>query len=182
MSPKTLPVAVTAAVAAATLFNFVAVPSAHAQTKAALVRDVDHAQPVNGYCYAYTTPSFGSLKCTLYSVPAHKRLVVETVSYSGRFHPGKSPSQVVFGLNNPNVSVVYFPASAAPGTPEYSNTYAVTPGFVSENAGFRNFGGSQPLRIHIDENQSLAASAFEDDSSNNDQPQYFAFSGYLIDK
>ena len=180
MSPKTFPAVAT--VVAATLVNFVVVAPAHAQAKPALVRDVDRStlQPVNGYCYSYTSGNFGPLKCTLYSVPAGKRLVVETVSYSGRFHPGKAPNQIVFGLNNPNLGVVIFPAGAAPGTPIYSNTYSVIP-MLAYEGDYRYFGLAQTLRMYIDESQSFAASAFED-GSNNEQPQYFAFSGYLVDK
>jgi hypothetical protein len=169
MSPKT-PFTVAAAVAVAVL-NVAFVAPVHAQVKAALVRDVDRStsQPVNGRCIA-GTDSNGAIKCVLYSVPAGKRLVVETVSYQAVSEAGTPVYQVLFGLNDPSSSNLFYPGS---------NIYSVTPTFVYETSA-RVYSATQALRIYIDENQSLAAGDTHGGTANFQQG--FSFSGYLVDK
>lgn len=170
MSPKTL-LTLVAAVAAVPL-NFAFVAPAHSQVKAALVRDVDRPtlQPVNGACGGFIDNN-GVIKCLLFTVPAGKRLVVETVSYSATTQAGTPVYQVVFGQNDPSAANLFYSST---------NTYAVNPAYAYENGGARVYSATQALRIYIDENQSLAAG--DSHGGNANYQQLFTFSGYLVDK
>ena len=166
MSPKTL-LSLAAAVAVAFLNVAFATP-AQAQVKAALTRDVDRptAQPVNGKC----SLDMGVDKCTLYTVPSGKRLVVEQVAYSVAVRTGGPIYELAFGLDTPlstRVSI-YNP-----------NSFPVTPALQYDYLNVRTYSGSQALKIYLDENQVLAASV-----SLAPQPYVpvFAFTGYLVDK
>jgi hypothetical protein len=141
-------------------------------TRPILTRDVDRgaAQPVNGTCTAaYYVNNVGAGKCVLFTVPAGKRLVVETVSYYVNVDPSLPLLNIVFGLNTPSANIL-------PGSP---NTYTVstTP---TNNGVSLYYSASQALHIYIDEAQSLAA-AFQDSGGAN-YDQTFSFSGYLVDK
>src|ERR1700682_5100019 len=56
-------------------------PAATAQAKAAVVRDAGPIEPVTGYC-TFTQTSGVPYGCDLVTVPAGKRLVLETISIS----------------------------------------------------------------------------------------------------
>lgn len=134
-----------------------------------LTRDVDRgtAQPVNGACSASFADSVGT--CILFTVPAGKRLVVETVSYSVALTPSQYLTSILFGLNT---ALPYFQV----GSP---NLYAVstTPYF---NGGANVYSASQPLRIYLDQGQAFVAGGSVTGSSNYEQD--FSFSGYLVDR
>jgi hypothetical protein len=134
-----------------------------------LTRDIDRgtAQPVNGACIASFAAGPGS--CVLFTVPAGKRLVVETVSYSVVVSPTQSLGSIVFGLNTvPQYFQVGSPNLYAVSTAPYFNGAAVV------------YSASQPLRIYLDEGQAFAAGGSISDSNNYEQD--FSFSGYLVEK
>jgi hypothetical protein len=145
------------------------VSPAHAQ-KAALTRDIDRpsAQPVNGTCQAST--QFGSIKCNLYTVPAGKRLVVETVSYRATAPGSSSIGQVLFGQDAGYSNLIL-------GLP---NTYLISPSLIITDGGIKVYGGTQALVAYIDEGKTLAAGVIVIGATNYIQD--FVFSGYLVDK
>lgn len=157
--------------AAATLVNFACVATATAQVKAALTRDVDRAtaQPAHGVCNA-TSDSFGAIKCTLYSVPAGKRLVVETVSYQMATASGTPVYSVVFGEDTGS-------ALLRLGDP---NVFSLTPMFAYEQGGAHVYTGTQALLMYVDENKIFAGGGVRGGMAN--YVQEFSFSGYLVDK
>jgi hypothetical protein len=134
-----------------------------------LTRDIDRgtAQPVNGACTASFAAALGN--CVLFTVPAGKRLVVETVSYSVVVLPSQSLVSIVFGLNTVSQ---YFQV----GSP---NLYAVSSAPYSNGAAV-GYSASQPLRIYLDEGQAFAAGGSISGSNNYEQD--FSFSGYLVEK
>lgn len=152
----------------------VLVPTAHAQTKAALTRDVDRpaAQPVSGKCTGSTfTDSF---KCTLYTVPMGKRLVVELVSQRLISLPTQAVTLLQFGRNDQALS------SFSDGDKVYSVNLGSS---VTFNGSFSTHFGSTSLRFYLDEGDQLAGSAvFSSYFGSAAQVQTFAFSGYLVDK
>lgn len=135
-----------------------------------LTRDVDRgaAQPVNGACSASFGDSVGN--CILYTVPAGKRLVVETVSYSVVVEPGQNLVSILFGLNTP---LPYFQV----GSP---NLYGVSTSPYFNGAAFI-YSATQPLRIYLDEGQSFTGGGSVN-SSGSSYEQDFSFSGYLVDR
>lgn len=169
MNQTTLRPVAAAAIAALALVALVT--PAHAQVKAALTRDVDRpsAQPVNGTCTT-ASDTVGAIKCALYSVPAGKRLVVETVSYKMATASGSAVYFVTYGQDAGFASLPF----------GYPNILSVTPAFAYEQAGARIYTGAQALQMYIDENQSFAAGGSRGGTAN--YVQSFSFSGYLVDK
>ncbi|CAN5432308.1 hypothetical protein BH11PSE9_BH11PSE9_17170 [soil metagenome] len=161
---------------AAVLFNAALVTPVRAQAKAALTRDVDRpsAQPVSAFCSAAS-----NMKCILYTVPAGKRLVVETVSYAVEAQNGGIVRNVVFGQDDTRFFL-------SPGIGP--NVYALTPAFtyldVYSNPGApspRKYAATQPLRAYLDENQVFAAVTYVAEAPVTNY-QVFTFSGYLVEK
>ena len=169
MNQMTLRTAAAAAMAA--FFSVAFVMPAQAQVKAAFTRDVDRptAQPVNGACTT-AADGFGSIKCALYSVPAGKRLVVETVSYKMTTASGTAVYFVTFGQDAGFANLPF----------GYPNIYNLTPVFTYEFASGRTYTGAQALQMYIDENQTFAAGGARGGTVN--YVNTFAFSGYLVDK
>ncbi len=169
MKPKNL--SLVAAVASAVLFNVAFVSPALAQAKAALTRDIDRssAQPVYGACQTYAD-SGGNIKCSLYTVPAGKRLVVESAGYSVSTATGSVVYEILFGpdAGYPNVSL-FSP-----------NVHFVAQVLAFELGSTRNFSATQALKIYLDEGQTLVAGTSHGGSAN--YLEYFKFSGYLVDK
>jgi hypothetical protein len=157
--------------AAAALFNVAFMTASYAQAKAALTRDVDRAtaQPATGACSAFSN-GIGTLKCALYTVPAGKRLVVETVSYRMTTASGTPIYFVNFGED---VGFADLPF----GTP---NIFNVAPVFAYASGGDTTYTGTQALRMYVDENKVFAAGGSRGGSVNYEQR--FSFSGYLVDK
>jgi hypothetical protein len=151
--------------------------NATAQVRPAFVRDVDRstAQPVSGFCNAYAPWEYpGLAKCELYTVPAGKRLVVETVSFRLVILTGQDVREVVFGKNNTQSPRLEF----GPGS------YAVSPGTpTADNILFEKlYSGSQALRFYLEEGEGLAGQDVYTGASVMSYPQSFGFSGYLVDK
>ena len=145
--------------------------TAGAQPKAALVRDVDRSssQPVHGYCVAPS--SGGAAKCTLLTVPAGKRLVVETVTYSILGEPGKRIIDILIGDGTE--------FSSAPVLDFNDNVYALPPVF-SNNYGVNRYATTQPLKMVLDEGRILVG--YVGSESSLSYSQQFGFSGFLVDK
>ncbi len=159
------------AAAAAALFSLNLVTPAEAQVKAALTRDVDRptAQPVTGACYA-ASDGLGNIKCSLYSVPAGKRLVVETVSYKMVTASSTSAYFINFGEDAGFANLSF----------GYPNVFNVTPSFAYEQGGARVYTATQALQMYVDENKTLAAGGVRGGGAN--YLNTFSFSGYLVDK
>lgn len=141
---------------------------AFAQTRAALIRDIDRpeAQPVNGSCTTIAQPVAGVASCLLMTVPVGKRLVVETVGYSAA-SGGNQPYPLMFGEGTGILS------ATSP------NVFSLTPVLGFPVTGAVIFTATQALRIYIDEGRSLWAT---DTPGITSFPQNFRFSGYLVDK
>lgn len=161
-----------AAAVSAVVLNVAVVTPAHAQVKAALTRDVDRpsAQPVNATCR-----TFSDAKCILYTVPAGKRLVVETVSYVAYSTSAGRIDSIYFGQDVADVYGFLLPDVN-------TNIYSVAPVLTSDAAGLRRYNATQPLRAYIDENQRLAAAVYSGGVGAYSTPQTLIFSGYLVDK
>lgn len=159
--------------AAAAALNIALTMPAHAQAKAALTRDIDRssAQPVHGIC-GESDASSGFLKCTLYTVPAGKRLIVETVSYEAVTAAGSVVTSVLFGQDYKGTSYLNM---------GFGNVFNIQPTYKYEQDGYRVYGGTQALRMYIDENNTLAAGG-----AHGGAYRYYgwqlSFSGYLVDK
>lgn len=154
--------------------TFALLSSAQAQpTRAAMTRDIDRAtsQPVNGV-NTCTSIFNHYVKCKLYTVPAGKRLVVETVSYQVTFDATQFLYSLAFGTDD--TSTQYLRISAP-------NVFVVAPGPPTVFGGNKYYSASQSLRFYIDEGQVLAA-GMEHGPSNTNYSHIFAFSGYLVDK
>lgn len=145
---------------------------AHAQVKAALTRDVDRptAQPVNGNCSTFPNTA-GVIKCALYTVPAGKRLVVETVGYEGTVSSGYSLYRVLFGQDG-GYPIVYL---------GQANVFPVTPVLAYDTGTVRTYSAAQSLNISLDENQVLVGGMDRSDFVSK-YLEFFSFSGYLVDK
>ncbi len=154
------------------LLNLLFSPLVNAQGKAALTRDVDRptAQPVNGKCETGSIPGSGFGKCALFKVPAAKRLVVETISYIVFVDSQSRLFQILFG-QDAGFPTIFF------GLP---NTFVIAPMTTFDDGIVHSYGGSQPLVIYIDENQTLDAGFVTGGGTNFTQS--FTFSGYLVDK
>jgi hypothetical protein len=147
------------------------VTGASAQTKAALVRDVDRAtaQPVNGACSGFSA-AFNITKCLLYTVPAGKRLVVESISFQSYTDSAQSVVRLLFGKDSPQYANIAFGAGVYSGSPG-------TPAIAS---GTKYYSGFQPVRFYMEEGDGLAAEV--DYTGGSNYQQSFSFSGHLVDK
>lgn len=147
------------------------VASAGAQTKAALVRDVDRAaaQPVNGACSGFSA-AFNITKCLLYTVPAGKRLVVESMSLQSYSDSTQSVVRLLFGKDSPQFANIAF----GPGV------YSASPGTPAIASGAKYYSGFQPVRFYMEEGDGLAAEV--DYTGGSNFQQSFSFSGHLVDK
>jgi hypothetical protein len=147
--------------------------NATAQARPAVIRDVDRptAQPVSGHCMADSPANHpGMAKCVLYTVPAGKRLVVETVSFGLVTAAAEDVSEVVFGKNHTEVVNILFAAGA----------YAVSPGTPFISTTTKRYSGSQQLRFYLEEDEGLAGQVYY--TGGPSYMQDFGFSGYLVDK
>jgi hypothetical protein len=128
--------------------------------------DRSAAQPVTGYCQA----AFSQLGCTLYTVPAGKRLVVETVSYFLTVELQNQITRLSYGKRFDE------PMAIAPGL------YPVNPVLQSTNATLnsKRYAGSQSLRFHVDQGDTLDAQFGSDGGGN--YVQQVGFGGYLVDR
>jgi hypothetical protein len=145
--------------------------SATAQVKAAQVRDVDRAaaQPVDGHCSGFSSGD-NLTKCSLYTVPAGKRLVVETFSFHVDSDSTQSVYRLLLGKDTPQYGNILF----GPGV------YAISPGTPVIISGSKVYVGLQPLRFYMEEGDSLVAEV--DYTGGSNYVQNFGFSGYLVDK
>jgi hypothetical protein len=139
-----------------------------AETPRDIAWAANHA--VNGHCSATNSLDAPTAACVMYTVPAGKRLVVETVTY------------LLSTLATSNVFTnLTFGYSQNGTTPAPENTYnfAVNPVVLPGN-GLQWAYGTLSLRMYLDEHQSLMGSfAF---SPATGVAQEFGFSGYLVDK
>jgi hypothetical protein len=127
--------------------------------------DRSAAQPVTGYCQAGI---LNPTRCTLYTVPSGKRLVVETVSYFMTMELNAQPQRLSFGKRYDEPLVI------APGL------FPVTPVLLYTDATVRRYAGSQALRFYLDQGEALGAEFYG--SGPNNYVQEAAFSGYLVDR
>jgi hypothetical protein len=124
------------------------------------VRDVDHAalQPVSGECNAVYGTVTNLKQCTLYTVPAGKRLVVETVMYQLAIETTGFPYGATFG-NTSGVAA-----------------FAFAPTFVGSD-GINHYANTVSTRFYLGGGETLTA--FAQFSGATIYGQRFAFSGYL---
>lgn len=127
------------------------------------VRDVDRAaqQPVSNECSAIYGTVTNLKQCTLYTVPAGKRLVVETVMYQLAIESGGFPYGATFGSS----------AGVA--------AFAFAPAFVG-NDGANHYVNTVPARFYLGAGESL--NAYAQFSAATIFGQRFAFSGYLVNQ
>jgi hypothetical protein len=128
-----------------------AVPVVHART------------PVRGYCQAALNPG----TCTLFTVPAGQRLVVETVGYFMTVGPSNIINRLSFGKTYPDTVI-----AIAPGV------YPVAVAQASADSSARRYAGSQALTFHLEPGEGLSAYFGSDGGSNF--LQEVSFSGYLV--
>ncbi len=138
-----------------------------AQSRAALTRDIDRpaAQPVHGLCQSqYGTP------CVLYTVPAGKRLVVQTVSYYVLTSDAAAVELISFGAYANDLRYA-----------NVDNSYAVTPALTTNAFGprFLSWAGSQALTAYFEQGEAFAAALFSRTGSTTER---YSFSGYLVDR
>lgn len=127
------------------------------------VRDVDHAalQPVSGECDAVYGTVTNLKQCALYTVPAGKRLVVETVMYQLSIDTGAFPYGATFG-NTAGVA-----------------TFTFAPTLVG-NDGINHYANTVATRFYLGAGETL--SVFAQFSAPTIYGQRFAFSGYLLNQ
>ena len=128
------------------------------------VRDVDQAalQPVSGACAAVYGTTTNLKQCTLYTFPAGKRLVVETVVYQLAVEPASAfPYGVTFVSN----------------AGEAAFTFAPT--FVG-NDGINHYANAVATRFYLGAGETLSVSV--QFSSSTIDGQRFSFSGSLVDE
>jgi hypothetical protein len=125
------------------------------------VRDVDRAaqEPVSGECAAVYGTVTNLKQCALYTVPAGKRLVVETVTYQ-------------LGIEN-----TAFPYGATFGNTSAAAVFTFAPTFVG-NDGINHYANAVSTRFYLGPGETL--SAFAQFSAATIYGQRFAFSGYLL--
>jgi hypothetical protein len=156
--------------AAALLLLLAAAPFSQAQVKPALTRDISTATPVSGYCTASEFDTPGYARCFLYTVPAGKRLVVEMVSYNLAREPSLQVTQLLFGKAETFSSNFLFGPKVLQVTPQ-----------SVFNPTVRAYGGSQAVRLYLEENETLGAIAYFQ-TGGPAYEQQFGFVGYIVDK
>jgi hypothetical protein len=119
--------------------------------------------PVRGYCQAGLTPG----TCTLFTVPAGQRLVVETVGYFMTVSSSNIINRLSFGKTYPEAVI-----AIAPGV------YPVAAAQASVDGSARRYSGSQALTFHLEPGEGLSAYFGSDGGSNF--LQEVSFSGYLV--
>ena len=141
------------------LFAALLAQAASAQTKPALVRNVDRpeAQPVYGTCTFLPADI-----CTLYKVPSGKTLVVQTASFNIR-------------SSDPDTS--HRTSYVAISFPE--QTMYLNPGAPMFRGGYVFYTGTAPLHMTVSENKALIGGASEFWGTFYGD---VTFSGYLVDK
>lgn len=125
--------------------------------------DRSAAQPVTGYCQSALVPG----RCTLYTVPAGKRLVVETVAYFMTLDLNAQPKRLSFGR------LYDEPRQISPGL------FPVAPVLLYTDASVRRYAGSQALRAQFDPGEPFGVEFYGD---GNNYLQEASFSGYLVDR
>jgi len=75
-------------------------PAARDQVVPGQLVDRAAAQPVNGACSGFSA-AFNITKCALYTVPAGKRLVVESISFQAYSDSAQSVVRLLFGKDTP---------------------------------------------------------------------------------
>jgi hypothetical protein len=119
--------------------------------------------PVRGYCQAALTPG----TCSLFTVPAGQRLVVETVGYFLTVGPTNTINRLAFGKTYPEPVI-----AIAPGV------YPVAVAVASATDSSRRYAGSQAVTFHLEPGEGLSA-YFGSDGGQNFL-QEVSFSGYLV--
>lgn len=130
------------------------------------IHDAGQPQPVDGTCVVFGSNSF-TLSCALFTVPAGKRLVVETFSYFLNTFSGDA-TQIIFGdfavINCIGCGHIYF----------------LPPVFAGTQGSVNRFMDTRQTRVYLDENKTFGAQV-EFDTSNNSFHE-FTFSGFLVNK
>jgi len=137
-----------------------------------LVRDADRpsADPVHGTCMA-ATYLLQSSKCILYTVPAGKRLVVETVTYN-LYVSSVSALRVIFGQDSGKANLY----TSDP------NVFQLAPAITGVSQSAYSYGNSAAIRFYLDAGQSLAGQADLSGPDAGFSPDVFGFSGYLVER
>jgi hypothetical protein len=127
------------------------------------VYDVKQAaiQPVSGECSAIYGTVSNTKQCTLYTVPAGKRLVVETVVYEVAIENGGFP-----------YAVTYLGSAG-------SAFYSFAPTLVG-NDGVNHYANASPTRFYLSAGETL--SVYTQFSAATILGQRFCFSGYLVNQ
>jgi hypothetical protein len=119
--------------------------------------------PVRGYCQAALNPG----TCTLFTVPAGQRLIVETVAYFLTVGPSNTINRLSFGKTY-SESVI----AIAPGV------YPVAVAQASATDSARRYAGSQAITFHLEPGEGLSAYFGSDGGANF--LQEVSFSGHLV--
>ena len=138
--------------------------SATAQTYSQPIRDVnaETRQPVTGYCVIQWTNSIGVSSCSLYTVPAGKRLAVRDVSF--RCSSSNTASVALGKLEGAGAMQTLVLLQQIP---DYSTTE-------------RHFAGARPVFLHLNSGNLLATAWLTQDA--NETPGCeVTFQGFLVD-
>jgi hypothetical protein len=125
---------------------------------------------VNGNCVASNSPDQPRAQCVMYTVPAGKRLVVETVTYAvSTLATSNDFTNLTFGYTQDGIN------------PSFDNIYFLTvKPVVLPGNGYQYANDTIPLKMYLEERQSLMGTFTF--SPATVATQRFAFSGYLVDK
>ncbi|MDE2370793.1 MAG: hypothetical protein KGN16_17625 [Burkholderiales bacterium] len=144
--------------------------------RAALVRDIDRpaAQPVGAMCQTYFSAI--QVTCKLLTVPAGKRLVVESVTWHVPTIAGQQPSKVAFGLVPLDGHVNFVPG--------YDQAYfaSINPFPTNFSGSTLLYAGSQALRFYADEGRTVRVELDGPAAAAAGYEAGFGLSGYLVDK
>jgi hypothetical protein len=127
---------------------------------------------VTGSC---TTPAYqegGNALCVLYTVPAGKRLVVETVSFYVTTPAGSNWGPVAFGATSSAVNPFFF---------LQANAVAFTPVQGQSGTGLMQGFSTQMVKMYLAPGQILMGEFEYGSPTNTFYGDYFSFSGYLVD-
>lgn len=138
--------------------------SAAAQTYSQPVREVnaETRQPVTGYCVIQWTNSIGVSSCSLYTVPAGKRLAVRDIS----FRCGTS--------NTASVALGKLEGAGA------TQALVLLQQIPDNSTTGRHYAGARPVFLHVNSG-NLMATAWLTQDANETPGCEVTFQGFLVD-
>jgi hypothetical protein len=139
------------------------------------VNDITKIQPVSTTCRG-TVSSF-TASCDLYTVPAGKRLIVETVNWQIVTLTSATVVRTIFGQGSQGVPNVIFGANTVnvPTPRTFSGTF-------DSGTAFFAYDGTQQVKLYLDEGAILRFSTYMSSTANGGFGPDASFSGVLVNK